>query len=370
MSPWSGLKVATASGQDVAIDTAFSDGDTVAALRERVAASLGLHPKQCLLAAEGSELEDERSLEDLIEALGRTGGDAAAICAVRAPCRIRPHEYQDYIDRKAAGFLPVDRVGLAHGHSLRFPEGAGETEDFVHSQQLLDASVPDEKEGVQLVKFPAPSGLNVNMMPFEMGNKESLPAYLQQYWPLIQSCRLPRSELGEIGFLTVHESFVPKGQCQRRPGLHIESPGYMGSPGKYNNDRYNWGCGIIVMDWSTVQGGIYMATNVANSCRLWQATISDVGAAAGHLGDMEHMREALGEGVDMEPNRMYWLTDATPHESLPLQADGHRQFFRLVTSSLSAWYPEHSTPNDLVDFKPEKTEIVYGSKFEEKASGE
>eukprot|EP00929_Paragymnodinium_shiwhaense_P103580 TRINITY_DN6719_c0_g1_i2.p1 TRINITY_DN6719_c0_g1~~TRINITY_DN6719_c0_g1_i2.p1 ORF type:complete len:361 (+),score=58.96 TRINITY_DN6719_c0_g1_i2:87-1169(+) len=358
MPALSGFRVSSASGQDVVIDTGFDDGDTVATLRERVGKALGLHPKQCLLLAHGSELEDEQKLEDVLEAFGTA---EAAICVVKEPCRIRPHEYQDYIDRNAVGFLPVDRICFAFGHSITFPEEA--VGHFVHDPALLDAAVPDEDKGVEYIEFPEPSGLNVNMMPFEMGKKESLPANLHQYWPLIESCRLPESELGKIGFLTVQESMVSKGECQRRPGLHIESPGYMALSGEYTSKRYNWGCGIVNHDFSAVEGGIYMASSVAKSCRLWEAKISDVGAAAGHLGDMEHMREALGEGVFMEPDRMYWLTDATPHESLPLEADEHRQFFRLVTSTLSAWYPEHSTQNDLVRLEESNTKIVSGSKF-------
>ena len=41
------------------------------------------------------------------------------------------------------------------------------------------------------------------------------------------------------------------------------------------------------------------------------------------------------------------MSDTTPHESLPLTTAGHRQYFRLVTSSVSAWYTEHSTENPL-----------------------
>jgi hypothetical protein len=32
------------------------------------------------------------------------------------------------------------------------------------------------------------------------------------------------------------------------------------------------------------------------------------------------------------------MSDATPHESVPLKEDTHRQYFRLVTSSVFVWY--------------------------------
>merc|ERR1712216_166374 len=75
------------------------------------------------------------------------------------------------------------------------------------------------------LEFPEPKDININMMPFIMGKIESLPEEYQHYWPLIKACHIPKQELGKIGYLTIHEGHVPKGQCQRRPGLHIETPG-------------------------------------------------------------------------------------------------------------------------------------------------
>ena len=61
---------------------------------------------------------------------------------------------------------------------------------------------------------------------------------------------------------------------------------------------------------------------------------------------------------------MYWMTDQTPHESLPMKEDTYRQFFRLVTSKVSLWFQDHSTPNpNGVKPDPEITKIVSGSKF-------
>merc|ERR1711904_198890 len=71
-----------------------------------------------------------------------------------------------------------------------------------------------------------------------------------------------------------------------------------------------------------------------------------------------------GEGVEMEAGTIYWLTDATPHEALPLESTTPRQFFRVVSSALSAWYPAHSTKNNLVQIDETVTQIVNGNKFE------
>ena len=68
----------------------------------------------------------------------------------------------------------------------------------------------------------------------------------------------------------------------------------------------------------------------------------------------------------MKPGQLYWITDRTPHESLPLKEGTHRQFFRIVTSDVSLWYKDHSTANPLgVEPDPTITKIVVGDKFSE-----
>jgi hypothetical protein len=66
----------------------------------------------------------------------------------------------------------------------------------------------------------------------------------------------------------------------------------------------------------------------------------------GNLGDIEHLRSSLPiPGKVMEKNKLYWITDRTPHESLPMKSQIYRQFFRLVTENVGVWYEQHSTKN-------------------------
>lgn len=108
-------------------------------------------------------------------------------------------------------------------------------------------------------------------------------------------------------------------------------------------------------------GSVYMASTVSNSCQVWNKQVSK--AAMGPLGDLEHLRPLLGRGTPLEKNALVWMTDATPHESLPLSAGTKRQYFRLVTSRVTAWYADHSTPNPLGVEPPEEVAIVHGNKF-------
>merc|ERR1712187_129511 len=167
-----------------------------------------------------------------------------------------------------------------------------------------------------------------------------------------------------VGYLTIHESLVKKGQSQRRSGLHVETPGNLRSGGGFKEMRYFWGCGFVRFDSSRVEGGIFMASNAAKSCKVWDVQLKHPASVVGKLGDLEHLREVLGEGTCMEAMKLYWITDVTPHESLPMAEDTYRQYFRVVTSSLSAWYPENATPNPLgIKPDPQTTDIVAGKKF-------
>jgi len=114
-----------------------------------------------------------------------------------------------------------------------------------------------------------------------------------------------------------------------------------------------------------LQGGIYIASNVAHSTRVWDCRVH--ASEVGRLGNVEHLQDFLPEqGIDLKPKRLYWLTDRTPHESLPLKKGAFRQFFRLVTSQVGLWFADHSTPNPLgVKPDPDITKIVVGNKFSE-----
>lgn len=242
------------------------------------------------------------------------------------------------------------------------------------------------------IKFPKPSAIDINMMPFVMGRAFEeccLPDYLKSYWKNIISLCPLGDEIGRIGYLTIQESCVEDKTSQRRPGIHTERPGKVkllvpeesnrNADGLMENiaggeghsflrrSSFGWGMGNYrrVQEGGELIGGIYMASNVEKSCRIWNCQIMDDNMI-GELGNIEHLRDFLPESEFMAKNELYWLTDRTPHESFRLTQRTHRQFFRLVTSQVSLWYEDHSTKNPLgVVPDPEITQIVMGSKFAE-----
>jgi len=223
------------------------------------------------------------------------------------------------------------------------------------------------------VEFPEFRGVNVNMLPFIMGNPDSLPEEVRQYASLVDACGLPEDELGRVGYLSVSESIVAPGSTQRRPGVHTE-----GHP------MLAWGGGAWGGGWPSEPSppppkpkpskpktkklkqpkkkgaGLYMASTVAATCAVWDQLILE----PGEMGDCEHLRRELGEGRLLQANELVWLTDRTPHEALFLDHEVQRQWFRLVTSEVGLWYRDHSTENPLV---APAAPIVEGNKFEAQA---
>ena len=241
------------------------------------------------------------------------------------------------------------------------------------------------------VSFPEPSNININMMPFIAStkfDKTKLPHYVKPYQRMLNyalGCahgfrkRNYRNVEGKIFFLTIQESWVDADTSQRRPGLHTDNPGPLVIKKRSSrsdvNETFSKGSGTF--DYVTcshhwgntnVSGGIYMTSNTANSCRAWDCKI-EAGQKTGEevissFGDVEHLRPFLPEPTTLEPNVLYWITDRTPHESLPLEKGQFRQFFRIVTSDVSLWFVDDNTENpNGVKPDPSITKIVKGSKF-------
>ena len=212
------------------------------------------------------------------------------------------------------------------------------------------------------LRFPESRDLNINMMPFKLYDPaKTLPGYCHQYIPMILRCTLPYApstakDRDKIAYLTIHESDVSAGETQRRPGLHIERPsGPGGRVLKFNHDASHWdpenreymsvawGMGHWDDGWPV--DGIFLASNVASSTRVWPALVDNSEELA--RNGCERLRPHLGEATLLDANQLCWITDRTPHESVAIDRDVHRQFFRLVVGPVGVWYSKHNTENPL-----------------------
>ncbi len=215
---------------------------------------------------------------------------------------------------------------------------------------------------VSSVTFPAPQGLRVNMMPIVMGDHATVPPELRGYTGLIDLCTF---DPGSTVYLTVDESQVLRGQTQRRPGVHTDGVkigawgggsggGWGGGSQPAPKPKPKPSTGAFGGGGLQRHEGIYIAST-DGATRLWDTQTWDVD----HLGACA--APALPE-VRMAPSMLTWITDRTPHEALPAEVDGYRQFFRLVSANVYGWFAKHSTPNPLGI--PPAVPIFTHSKFE------
>ena len=124
----------------------------------------------------------------------------------------------------------------------------------------------------------------------------------------------------------------------------------------------------MMMRDERVDGGIFMASNVAGTTAVWNCRVLDPhGEVIGPHGDIERLRPLVGPPArTLDAGELIWMTDKTPHESLPLPKGAPlRQYFRLVVGEITAWFADHSTPNPLSSVKlPASVRVVNGNKFE------
>lgn len=179
---------------------------------------------------------------------------------------------------------------------------------------------------MQTVKFPEFIATKAKMMPIVMGDAASVPIHLHGFIPMINLCNF---EPDTTVYLTVHCDHVNAGSTLRRGGAHVESPPEFAWGGK---PTPGWGGG------KADSLGIYMASTDGRT-RIWRDDVTE----RGPLGEVE----AVGESFICGPNELHHIGDMTPHEALPAESSGPRQFFRLVSCQLGYWHVKHNTPNPL-----------------------
>ena len=117
----------------------------------------------------------------------------------------------------------------------------------------------------------------------------------------------------------------------------------------------HWGRGVLLGN-GAVEGGIFLASSVGNTTRIWDCVLPPELIGAG--GDVEHLRAGLKAGSKSSTlgrNELVWLTDRTPHESLPIGRRCFRRFFRLVAGPIDVWYFQAPPPEPaLMPFAPQR----------------
>jgi len=202
------------------------------------------------------------------------------------------------------------------------------------------------------ILFPRFQGVNCNMLPIIIGDPGSVPEEYAQYCDMMNLCDIEPEENGRVGYLSIAEFQVRAGASQRRPGIHTEAVNDGGV-------GYGWGWGAGGMLPGRRKQGLYLASTVDASCQAWNQEVEPGTTRDGR----EDLRQILDQSPSciMKASTLYWMTDKCPHEALPQQNAGPRQWFRLVTSPVSVWFQDHSTVNPLVS---PAARVITGDKFQ------
>lgn len=184
-------------------------------------------------------------------------------------------------------------------------------------------------------------------MPYVQGDSSSVTDEYATYKDIINEIFI---EKGQIGYLTIDESFVAAGKAQRGAHgkyarkLHTEA----GVCGKCKNCRWGgggWGghCTHVTLE---AEVKILVSSNTDNSTAVWQAehkntTIDgDIGMLAAEYPYAKARMLRAGEVAK--------IGIFTPHESIPVKKDTYRQFLRIVSAGVHG-REEYFTRNELMN---------------------
>lgn len=202
---------------------------------------------------------------------------------------------------------------------------------------------------VNKIKFPEFTGIKCNMMPFIQGDSSSLPELYKPYSEIINSNFL---EKGEIGFLTIDESYVEANKSQRgynskgiNRNVHIEvgrtaNLNHWGGSGGTNS----WGGRFkTLLDDNTM---VLIANSISDTCRLWDSKEM----AFTKDGDLSEYIEKYPEntGINLKSGEVAKISIFTPHECINQAESGKRQFFRIVGKGVTG-REDYFTINPLIN---------------------
>ncbi len=196
------------------------------------------------------------------------------------------------------------------------------------------------------INFPNTSGIRCLMLPYIQGDYMSVPEeYRGGYEKILSSNYFNK---GDVGFLTIDESLVEKGNPHRglrsktNRALHTEA-------GRMPNKIYCWGDGggwgsthKVTLDRDV---RVLLANSIDDSCALWDKVHEDT-SIDGDIGNLAGMYP-LSEAIFMKAGEVHEIGILTPHESLPVKNSVSRQFLRIISAGVHGREP-HFTENHLL----------------------
>lgn len=187
------------------------------------------------------------------------------------------------------------------------------------------------------IQLPTFNGTRIMMMPLILGNLNTLPSFLNKWETVIKDLfeHTNKELYGKVGYLTIDEKKVKKGETHRRKGLHVD--------GVFKNKAGGWGGGNDGAWGSKTHGMITISSHAG--CKAWN---QEIYGYPGPDGECDHLINQLdSEKCEIfEPNMAYHVSGMCVHESLPMEKETERQFVRLSMPSNAPWF-EGYTENPL-----------------------
>jgi len=201
---------------------------------------------------------------------------------------------------------------------------------------------------VNKIEFPEFTGLKCNMMPFVQGESNSLPDWCEPYNHIINENYLRK---GDIGFLTIDESFVNAGESQRgynangiNRNVHIEV-GVIEDGNRWGSgDGGAWGGKASTLLEDTTE--VLIANSISDTCRVWDV----IEKSYTKDGDLSEYIDRYPEdrGIMLGSGELAKISIFTPHECINQKESGKRQFFRIVGKGVTGREP-YFTINPLMN---------------------
>lgn len=195
------------------------------------------------------------------------------------------------------------------------------------------------------IEFPKFSGLRCLMMPYIQGDSNSIPDVYALYKEIVDSLWIKK---GEVGFLTIDESFAFAGKPHRGArakygrALHTEAGRREDGLG-WGDGGLSWGDSNAVRIDPDVE--VLIANNIDDTCAIWDSKHYDT-SFNGDIGYCSEMYP-YENAIMMKAGDVYKIGVLTPHESLPVPSSVNRQFLRIVSSGVRGREP-YFTENPLV----------------------
>jgi len=184
---------------------------------------------------------------------------------------------------------------------------------------------------INKIQFPEFTGVKCNMMPFIQGDASSLPDTYKSYAKIINDNYL---EKGEIGLLTIQESFVEGGKSQRGynslgidRNVHIEVGRHekLNCWGGNGGGSYWGGKYKTLLDDETM---VLIANSISDTCMIWDAKedrFTQNGDLSSYIDDYP-----TETGILLKSGEVAKISIFTPHECISQTQSSKRQFFRIV----------------------------------------